>query len=143
MQECATSRVGKCILKCKPNEVPILSTTRVGLAAAQKVFTGSGAIILQVEECDYWFSKVYPIDFEARWWYWFADWSIHEGLEGWVDEHGKPFIRRNYPIPEGSSYWFVVYGTQHGGLCGSHRQELWRWDGCRAEFMDVYSLSIS
>ncbi len=136
MQEFTASEDRRCILERKPNQAAILSTTRVGLAAAQRVFGGTGAVLLQEEERERWFSEVCPVDHEAFWWYAFAWWSLREGLDG-ADEES---IRRHYPIPEGSSYWVVVCGVQWGGLAGGANHELWRWDGRRAEFIEVYCI---
>jgi len=49
-------------------------------------------------------------------------------------------IRQLYPISEGCSYWVVVSGVQWGGLAGGANHELWRWDGNRAEFIEVYRI---
>ena len=46
----------------------------------------------------------------------------------------------DFPIPEGCSYWVVVSGVQGGGLAGGANHELWRWDGERAEFIEVYCI---
>jgi hypothetical protein len=134
MQAFAASEDRRCILERKPNQAAILSTTRVGLAATEQVFGGTGAILLQEEEREHWFAEVYPVDHEAFWWYACAWWSLREGLAGEDEES----IRRHYPIPEGSSYWVVVSGVQWGGLAGGANHELWRWDGRRAEFIEVY-----
>ena len=106
------------------------------MAAAQKVFGGSGAVLLQEEERESWLSEVYHVDHEAFWWLAFAWWSLREGLPGEDEER----IPRDYPISEGSSYWVVVSGVQWGSLAGGANHELWRWDGRRAEFIDVYCI---
>lgn len=134
MQAFAASEDRRCILDRRPNQAAILSTTRVGLAAARHVFGGTGAILLEEQERERWFSEVYSVDHEAFWWYAFAWWSLREGLAGEDEER----IRRHYPIPEGSSYWVVVSGVQWGSLAGGANHELWRWDGRRAEFIEVY-----
>lgn len=136
MQEFAASEDRRGILERKPNRAAILSTTRAGLAAAQQVFGDTGAILLQEEERDRWFSEIYSIDDEAFWWYAFAWWYIREGLTGRDEET----ICREYPIPEGGSYWIVNNGVQWGSLAGGANHELWRWDGQRAEFIEVYCI---
>jgi hypothetical protein len=136
MLEFAASEDSRCILERKPHQAAILSTTRVGLAAAQKVFGGSGAVLLQDEERERWLSEVHPVDQEAFWWLAFAWWSLREELPGEDEER----IRRDYPISEGSSYWVVVSGVQWGSLAGGANHELWRWDGRRAEFIAVYCI---
>lgn len=50
MREFAGSEDRRCVLARKPHQAAILSTTRVGLAAAEEVFGGSGAVILQESE---------------------------------------------------------------------------------------------
>lgn len=137
MQEFSASEDRRCILGRKPHQAAILSTTRVGLAAAQQVFGDTSAILLQEEERERWFSEVYPIDLEAFWWFVFAWWYIREGLDGSDEET----ICREYPVPEGSSYWVVVSGVQWGSLAGGARHELWRWDGQRAEFIELYCIA--
>jgi hypothetical protein len=136
MQHFAVSEDRRCILERKPNQAAILSTTRVGLAAAQQVFGDSGAVLLQEEERERWFSEVYPVDHESFWWYAFAWWHLTEGLAG----EDETSIRRHYPIPEGCAYWVVVSGVQWGGLAGGANHELWRWDGKRAEFIELYRI---
>jgi len=137
MQGFTASEDRRCILERKPNQAAILSTTRVGLAAAQQVFAGTGAVLLQEEERAHWFAEVYPVDHEAFWWYAFAWWSICEGLAGEDEER----IRCHYPIPEGNSYGVVVSGVQWGSLAGGADHELWRWDGQSAEFIEVYCIT--
>jgi hypothetical protein len=136
MQECAGSG-DRGVLRQKPNRAVILYTTRIGLAAAQEVFGETDVVILQQTERDHWFSEVYPSK-EAFWWYAFAWWTLREGLAGEDAES----IRRHYPIPEGSSYWIVESGEQWGGLAGGAREELWRWDGQRAEFLTVFRVMV-
>jgi hypothetical protein len=136
MREFAASEARRCILERKPNQAAILSTTRIGLAAAQQVFGGTGAVLLREQERERWFSEVYPVKHDASWWYVFAWWSLREGL---ADEDGES-SRRHYPIPDDSSYWVVVSGVQWGGLAGGANYELWRWDGQRAEFIAVYRI---
>jgi hypothetical protein len=134
MQEFVASEDRRCILGRKPNQAAIVSTTRVGLAAAEQVFAGSGAVLLQEEERKRWFSEVYPIDPEAFWWYAFAWWSVRERLAGEEEES----ICGHYPNPEGGSDWIVVSGVQWGSLAGGANHELWRWDGQRARFIVAY-----
>jgi hypothetical protein len=98
------------------------------------MFGGTGAILLQEEERERWFSEVFSVDHEAFWWYACAWWSLRERLTGEDEES----IRRHYPIPEGSFYWVVVSGVQWGSLAGGANHELWRWDGRQAEFIEVY-----
>jgi hypothetical protein len=136
MQESAAFRDWSCFFERKFHQAAILSTTRVGLAAAQQVFADTRAVILLEEEQERWFTDVYPVDHEAFWWYALAWWSLREGLAGEDAES----IRRDYPIPEGSSYWVIVSGIQWGGLAGGANHELWCWDGRRAEFIEVYCI---
>jgi hypothetical protein len=121
----------RCVLRQRLNRAAILYTTRVALGAAQEVFGGTGAVILQEAEWARWFSEVYPMNQEAFWWYAFAWWTLREGLAGEDEEN----IRRRHPLPEGGSYWVVQSGTQWGTLAGGASDELWRWDGQRAEFI--------
>jgi hypothetical protein len=136
MQEFMASEDRRCILARKPHQATILSTTQVGLAAAQQVFGDTEAVLLQEEERERWFSEIYGADYEAFWWYAFAWLSLREGLAGEDEES----IRRHYPLPAGSSYWVVVSGVQWGGLAGGANHELWRWDGRRAEFIEVWCI---
>jgi hypothetical protein len=136
MQHFAMSEDRRCILERKPNRAAILSTTRVGLAAAQQVFGDSGAVLLQKEERARWFSEVYTVNHESFWWYAFAWWTLTEGLAG----EDEASIRQHSPIPEGCSYWVVVSGVQWGGLAGGANHELWRWDGKRAQFIELYCI---
>jgi hypothetical protein len=137
MREFAASEDRRLVLARKPHQAAILSTTRVGLAAAEEVFGGSGAVILTEAERERWMSEVYPVNHEAFWWYAFAWWTLREGLSG----EDEASIRQDYPIPEGCSYWVVVSGVQWGGLAGGANHELWRWDGARAQFIEVYCVA--
>jgi hypothetical protein len=134
MREFAASEDRRCVLARKPHQAAILATTRVGLAAAEEVFAGTGAVLLTEEERERWFAEVYPGRGDGFWWYALAWWTLREGLGG---EDGAE-VRRHYPIPAGSSYWVVVSGVQWGGLAGGANHELWRWDRTRAEFLAVY-----
>jgi hypothetical protein len=123
----------RCVFSGEPNHVAILSTTRVGLTAAEEVFGGRGAVILLQSEREQWFRDVCPIDLEAHWWYSFAWWTIMT----WEER----LVRENHPIPEGwipegCSYWFVESGVQWGSLAGGSDEELWKWDGKRAKFIE-------
>jgi hypothetical protein len=80
MREFAGSEDRRCVLARKPHQAAILSTTWVGLAAAQEVFGGSGAVILEESERGRWLSEVYPVNQEAFWCYAFAWWTLREGL---------------------------------------------------------------
>jgi hypothetical protein len=137
MREFDGSEDRRCILGRKPHQAAILSTTRVGLAAAQQVFGGSGAVILEESERERWLSEVCPVNHEAFWWYAFAWWTLKEGLAG----EDEASIRQDYPIPPSCAYWVVVSGVQWGGLAGGSNHELWRWDGERAEFIQLYCVS--
>jgi hypothetical protein len=127
----------RCVFSGKPNHVALLSTTRVGLVA-EKVFGGRGALILLQSEREQWFRDICPIDLEAHWWYSFAWWTIMT----WEER----LVRENDPIPEGwipegCSYWFVESGVQWGSLAGGADEELWKWDGERADFIEVCSIT--
>jgi hypothetical protein len=123
-RECAPGR--------RPNRAAIFSTTWIGLAAAQEVFGGTEAVILQEAERKRWFTEVYHVNDEAFWWYTIAWWTLREGL---TNDHER--IRQRHPIREGSSQWVVESGECWGTLFGGSRQELWRWDGQQAEFIEV------
>jgi len=137
MRKFAESGDCRCVFSRKPNHVAILSTTRVGLTAAEEVFGGSRAMILQQSEREQWFRDICSIDLEAHWWYAFAWWTI----TGWEEK-----LIRNCPapegwIPEGWSYWMAESGVQWGTLAGGAEEELWKWDGERAEFIEVRSIT--
>jgi hypothetical protein len=136
MREFAGSADRRCVLARKPHLAAILSTTRVGLVAAEEVFGGSGAVILEESERERWLSEVYPVNHEAFWWYSFAWWTLREGLTG----EDEASIRQHCPIPERCAYWVVTSGVQWGGLAGGANHELWRWDGERAELIELYCI---
>lgn len=134
MREFLASEDRKCILHRKPNQAAILSTSRIGLAAAFEVFGQSGAIILEQSERERWLTEICPVDYEGFWWYAFAWWTIRDELTA----EDAAVIRDGYPLPEGCSHWIVESGVQWGTLAGGATHELWRWDGNRAEFVGVY-----
>ena len=115
----------------RKHRAAILSTTRVGLAAAEEVFSGSGAVVLEQSEKTRWVTEVYPVDHQSFWWYAFAWWTLKENVDGPDDKR----IRQRYSIPPGSSYWVVDAGVQWGGLAGGVDEHVWRWDGERADFL--------
>jgi hypothetical protein len=129
------SEDSRCVLARRPFQAAILSTTRVGLAAAAEVFGGSGAVILEESEREHWFRGVYRPDPEAFWWYAIAWWTLREPTDLELAELQCP------PLPRGSSYWEVISGVQWGSLAGGANHELWRWDGERAEPLDVYMVT--
>jgi hypothetical protein len=136
MEQFLESEDRRCILNRKPHQAAIISTTRIGLAAAQEVFADSGAILLLDEERDRWYSEIYQPSSEGFWWYSFAWWTVQEGLS----EEDEQDILQHYPIPEGNSYWVVISGVSWGSLAGGANHELWNWDGSKAEFIEVYRI---
>ena len=114
----------------------IITTTKVGLAAAGEEFDGTGAILLLEEERDHWFSDVCPRIGGGFWWYTLAWWTLCEGLDGW-DEEG---IRTPHPLPAGSSSWLVTAGVAWGGLAGGATHVFWAWDGTTASYISVYCI---
>lgn len=139
MRDFAGSEDGRHVLAGKPHRVAILSTTRVGLLAAEETFGASGAMILEESEQARWLSEVCRVKRGRFWWCAFAWWTLQEAF---TDED-ELNIRREYPIPDGCAYWMIASGVQMSGLCGSDRRELWRWDGARAEFIALYSFGTS
>jgi hypothetical protein len=72
------------------------------------VFTGSDAVVLEESEAQRWFTELYDPGNLAFWWYALAGWRVEEGIAG--EETAR--IRRQHPIPAGSSYWVVRSGVQ-------------------------------
>jgi hypothetical protein len=136
MRDFDASEGRRYVLARNPHQAAILSTTRVGLAAAEEVFGASGAVILEESEQARWFADVYPAKPYGFWWYALAWWTLREGLAS----EDEASIRQGYPIPEGCSYWVVTSGVQWGGLAGGAGHELWRWNGERAEFIELYGI---
>lgn len=136
MTEFAASEDRCCVFGHRPPCAAILSTTRIGLTAAQQVFDPTEVVILTAEELGLW-HDIYHRDPEKPWWEAYAWWSLHDGLldDGFDDPES---LRNLYPIPEGSSYWVVISGVLWGPQAGGERRELWRWDGVSAEFVDDY-----
>src|SRR5262249_33970775 len=82
MHEFAASDDRNCIFGRTSYLVPILSTTRVGLAAAQSLFGDrDSVVILCEEEKQRWFSEIYDPRGEGFWWYAIAWWLVHEELD--------------------------------------------------------------
>jgi hypothetical protein len=135
MQEFAASEDRRCVLGRKPHQAAILSTTRVGLSAAEEVFAEAGAVLLREEERERWFADVYPGVGDKFWWYAFAWWTLREVQPAEADE-----VVRSYAIPEGCLYWVVTSGVQWGSLAGGANHELWRWDGTSAAFLECYGV---
>lgn len=123
------------ILNRRAFQAAIVSAPPVGLAAAEEVFGGSGAVILTEAEWERWCAEAYPPDAEPFGWYVRAWWALHEGLP----DDGE-WLRRDYPIPAGSAYWRVVAGVAWGSLAGGANHELWRWDGARAEYVVTFQI---
>ena len=134
MREFAESKDGLVTLAARPHHLAVLSTNRVGLAAAEDVFGGSGAVILEESERLYWFAEVYEDHQAALWWYAFAWWTFEDIVVG---KQPEPIRRRVSALP-GSSCWVLKSGVQWGPLAGGGRSELWEWDGERATFIEEY-----
>ena len=132
MSEFAKSNESLVVLTGKPHHLAVLSTSRVGLAAAQEVFRGSDAVVLEESERRRWFDEVCPAENRAFWWFALAWWSVEERIAG-KEATG---IRQQPPLSPGSSYWVVNSGVQSAPLAGGGDSELWRWDGQRAEFIE-------
>lgn len=131
MSRFAESEDGRVTLSPRPHRLVVLSTSRVGLAAADELFGASGAVILEESERFRWFAQIHPADEQRFWWYSFAWWSIQIGLNDTEAER----IREHPKFP-GDSYWILDSGVQWGPLHGGGDRELWRWDGERAEFVE-------
>ena len=124
----------------RPNRAVILSTTRVGLAAAREAFGETEAVILQDSERQRWFTEVYSRDRDdgPLWWYSIYWWTLREGLDE-VDRR----LGVSCPILDDCICWVVEEGKSFGPLAGGSRSEFWQWDGRQAEFIRVYRLCIS
>jgi hypothetical protein len=133
MSEFAESKGGLITLASVPHCLPVLWTNRVGMVAAEELFGGSAAVILEESEQRYWFTEICDNRQEALWWYAFAWWTIREGL----DRDDAERILGRYARSPDSSWWVVESGIQWGPLAGGCRQELWRWDGAQAEFIET------
>jgi hypothetical protein len=134
MSKFAESKEGLVTLVPRPHHLAVLSTSCVGLAAAEELFGRSGAVILEESERSRWFAQINTAANQGLWWYTFAWWKIQDGFDN--DETER--MRRRYPISPRNSYWVVESGVQWGPLAGGCCQELWRWDGAHAEFIETY-----
>jgi len=104
------------------HRLAIVSTTRLGLAAAEELFSSS-AVILEESEQSRWFAEIYPASDQGPWWYALVWWRIQ--------------VRPNSSSSIGSD-WIVESGVQWGPLAGGARHELWHWDGTQALFVKTY-----
>jgi hypothetical protein len=133
MSAFAESQDGLVTLAPRPHRVTILSTTRVGLAAAEELF-GVSAVILEDSENSRWFAEVYPAPDQSPGWYTLVWWWIRVDLR---DIEAERIDRPNSSSSIGS-YWIVESGVLWGPMAGGSRQELWRWDGTQAVFVKTY-----
>lgn len=133
MRDFADSPDGLMTLAPSPYRLAVLSTNQAGLAAAEEFFGRSGAVIVEEAERRYWFEEVYQERKDALWWYSFAWWTIRDG----VDAHQMERFGGRVPASPKEAYWIVDSGVQWGPLAGGGRQELWRWDGAQAEFIET------
>lgn len=129
------------ILEPRPHRAHILTTTRIGLTAAEQLFGDSGAILLEDEEYRRWESEIYTNGYEGFWWWTHTWWSLvdesdEEGFPIWDGE----YIRSHYPLPAGCSHWIVNSGVVWGPLAGGANHDLWRWNGEKAEFIECYCI---
>lgn len=107
----------------------------VGLAAAQGLWPTEleRAVLMTPDEWSRW-RRIYEHPIEAPWWsvsYW---WSV--GAPSPEDDHLAFF-----KFPTGKTAWTVGHGTMWGSLAGGETTELWSWDGTRAEFLGVISVT--
>lgn len=129
MREFVGSEDRRCVFDRRPNRAAILSTTAAGLPAAERVFAGTGAVVLLEDEWARWYGGVYPGAGDGFWWYARAWWTVTEGPGAWGGED----VRARHPLPAGGSYWVVSAGVMWGSLAGGATHELWSWDGADAE----------
>lgn len=136
----ADSRREEEIAPHRDGNVVILHSCRVGLLAVQDVLgpPSDSVVHLLDEENSHWFRQVYQQEDEPFWWYSFFWWAIASGDD--VDEDQSEYIAGNYPEPDGFIYWVVTEGCLWGALAGGASHELWKWDGTRAEAIEVISV---
>ncbi len=133
MSEFIPSDESRIVFSGRPDRVAIVSTTRVGLPAAQAVFARADAVILETSEQRRWLAEIRKADATARWWFALAWWTIEDRLHAVEVEAAR--IRLNGPEPADSVDWLVRSGVHWCPLHGGVDTELWRWNGERAEFI--------
>jgi len=133
MSAFAQSQDGLVSLAPGPHRLAILSTTRLGLAAAEELF-GSSAVILEESEQSRWFAEIYPASDQGPWWYALVWWTIQVRPRDIEDER----IERPNSGSSTGSDWIVESGVRWGPLAGGSRHELWHWDGKQAVFVKTY-----
>lgn len=132
MRDFAASENSASVFGGKPFHASILSTSWVGLAAAEETFSETSAVILEQSERDHWFSKVYAPDAEEFWWYAFAWWTVADASDNESRVQCDP-----KPVPVGGAQWLITSGVRWGGLAGGADHEQWLWDGERAESLGI------
>jgi hypothetical protein len=123
------------VLGGRPHHLAVLMTKGSGLLAVEEVFGGSGAVILEESEWNRWFREVYNPDDKMPWWYAFAWWTFREDIS--AQEQAR--IGQRHPPSAGSSYWILRSGVRWGPMMGGQTDELWRWNGERAEFTEIWA----
>ncbi len=124
----------------KKHHIVILYSSPVGLLALRDIVgppCDSTIHLLDVEN-SHWFNEIYTVDVKPFWWYSFFWWSIKNAVD--LHEHDADYIAKNYPKPDGITYWVVTDGCQWGDLAGGANHELWKWDGANAEPIEVYAV---
>jgi hypothetical protein len=134
MREFAMAQDWRSLQAKLPTRAVILSTTKIGLSAAEEAFGLSGAVILEEAELNQWYTDVCPVDHEGIWWYVRAWWTIREVSDS--DEQTR--IRQLHQIDERCNHWVVISGMLWGPLAGSANAELWQWDGREARLVGFY-----
>ncbi len=137
LREYASSREGRFLLTESRHRTLILSLPRFGLAAPYAVMDRSKVAVLEETESQRWAYDIYKTKCELFSWYEHASWSIGEKSD--PDKY-EISVCDEYPIPQGSVYWFETWCSFAGDLAGSIEYNLWSWNGECAQFIINYAL---
>lgn len=120
-----------------PHRVAIVSTSPVGLAAAEEVFgpLGLRLVILPDGESGRWFEA--HQEAETPFW-WHVSYSCV--LRDRFGEYDRAMVEPNLPAPRGTTFWLLTESLAWGGLAGGATHDLWRWDGSRAVFVETVAI---
>lgn len=94
-------------------------------------------VLLLEEEKLRWFNEIYqhPRDFSR--WYSLHWWKIEEFQE--LDNDDKEFIEQKYSKADGIEYWVLTKGNCLGGLGFWETSQLWKWNGFKADPIEVFA----
>jgi len=121
---------GDCQLLGHPDTTTIITSSAVGLIAANEIFAGrfESAVFLADDEYGEWWEKIYQHDYDAPWWFVKCGWSVRDHLTE-ID------LKALDKEVDSSNVRVITSGLQWGSMAGGAKSELWTVEGNQFKFV--------